>query len=149
MTKLTVRNCELCNASGEDVVWRDDFCRIVRVADADYPGFCRVILNLHVSEMTELEPRQRDRLMKAVFATETALRELMKPDKINLASFGNMVPHVHWHVVPRFRDDRHFPNPVWGHAERNGTLRLTPSQQDLYTHLEYTLGPAANTADPS
>ena len=107
VTKLTVINCELCNASGEDVVWRDDFCRIVRVADADYPGFCRVILHQHVSEMTELEPRHRDRLMKAVFATESALRELMTPDKINLASFGNLVPHVHWHVVPRFRHDRH------------------------------------------
>lgn len=149
MTKLTVRNCELCNASGEDVVWRDDFCRIVRVADAEYPGFCRVILNQHVSEMTELEPLHRDRLMRAVFATETALRELMKPDKINLASFGNMVPHVHWHVVPRYRDDRHFPNPVWGQAEREGISRLPPSPQDLSARLERALGPAAKTVDPS
>jgi len=139
----------LCNASGEDVVWRDDFCRIVRVADADYPGFCRVILNQHVSEMTELEPRHRDRLMRVVFATETALRELMRPDKINLASFGNMVPHVHWHVVPRFRDDRHFPNPVWGHTERVGASRLPPSRRELSAHLERALGRAANLSDPS
>ncbi len=151
MTKLTVINCELCNASGEDVVWRDDFCRIVRVADADYPGFCRVILHQHVSEMTELEPRHRDRLMKAVFATESALRELMTPDKINLASFGNLVPHVHWHVVPRFRHDRHFPNPIWGKAERDGTSRLPPSRQDLSAQLERALGQPAQAAatDPS
>ena len=133
----------MCNASGEDVVWQDDFCRIVRVADADYPGFCRVILNRHVSEMTELDPSHRDRLMKAVFATESALRELMSPDKINLASFGNVVPHVHWHVVPRFGDDRHFPNPVWGESRRQGASRQPPALQDLSTHLVGSLGPAA------
>ncbi|MHB1094167.1 HIT family protein [Thiobacillus sp.] len=42
------------------------------------------------------------------------MRDVMRPDKINLASLGNVVPHLHWHVVPRFGDDPHFPNPVWG-----------------------------------
>jgi len=44
--------------------------------------------------------------------------ETMQPDKMNLASLGNMTPHVHWHVVPRFRDDRHFPNPIWAVPQR-------------------------------
>jgi diadenosine tetraphosphate (Ap4A) HIT family hydrolase len=53
-----------------------------------------------------------------VFALEAALRELLRPDKINLASLGNMTPHLHWHVIPRFRDDPHFPNPIWGARQR-------------------------------
>ncbi|HXN14887.1 MAG TPA: HIT domain-containing protein, partial [Usitatibacter sp.] len=40
------------------------------------------------------------------------------PDKMNLASLGNMVAHVHWHVVPRYRDDRHFPKPIWSTPQR-------------------------------
>jgi diadenosine tetraphosphate (Ap4A) HIT family hydrolase len=68
--------------------------------------------------MTDLEEPERTRLMRAVFATERALRETLAPDKVNLASLGNAVPHVHWHVIPRFRDDRHFPAPVWAAPAR-------------------------------
>ena len=56
--------------------------------------------------------------MDAVYATESALRELLSPDKINLASLGNAVPHLHWHVIPRWRDDRHFPKSIWAAPER-------------------------------
>lgn len=115
--------CELCDSNGGEVLWHDDFCRVVLVEDADYPGFCRVILNHHVKEMTDLEEDKRWRLMSVVFAVEQVIREVVQPDKINLASLGNMTPHMHWHVVPRFEDDRHFPNPVWGAARRNPTSR--------------------------
>jgi len=58
--------------------------------------------------MTDLEPPERTRLMKAVFATEAVLRALLDPDKINLASLGNVTAHLHWHVIPRHQRDRHF-----------------------------------------
>ncbi|HWU84374.1 MAG TPA: HIT domain-containing protein, partial [Rhodocyclaceae bacterium] len=93
--------CELCDTPGGELIWQDDFCRVVRVNDVDYPGFCRVILNRHVKEMSDLETAQRERLMAVVFAVEAAVREVMKPDKINLASLGNLTPHMHWHVIPR------------------------------------------------
>jgi diadenosine tetraphosphate (Ap4A) HIT family hydrolase len=82
---------------------------------------CRVIWNRHVREMTELDRAQRQALMAAVFAVEQALREALSPHKINLASLGNVTPHLHWHVIPRYRDDRHFPNPIWGAPARAGT----------------------------
>lgn len=100
------------------MLWRDEFCRIVLVDDPDYPGFCRVVLERHVKEMTDLAPAERNRLMNAVFATEATLRELLSPRKVNLASLGNAVPHLHWHVVPRHGDDRHFPRPIWAEAVR-------------------------------
>lgn len=105
--------CELCREEGGELLWRDGFLRVVLASEPDYPGFCRVVLNRHVREMTELPPVERIRLMEAVFSVEQALRECLSPDKINLASLGNVVPHLHWHVIPRFRDDRHFPAPVW------------------------------------
>lgn len=110
--------CELCRGSGGRALWDDGFCRVVGIDEPDYPGFCRVILNRHVREMTDLPAAERRHLMEVVFATEFALRELLQPDKINLASFGNLTPHVHWHVMPRWQYDRHFPQPYWGTAQR-------------------------------
>jgi diadenosine tetraphosphate (Ap4A) HIT family hydrolase len=117
------RDCELCTRAGGSVIWRDANCRVVLVRDPDYAGYCRVIWNTHVREMTDLSPAQRAHCMRVVFAVERALRDVLAPDKINLASFGNMAPHLHWHVIPRFAGDAHFPNPVWGkrHRPRNTT----------------------------
>lgn len=116
-------DCPLCSNAGQDILWQDDFCRIVLVGDPDYPGFCRVILNAHVKEMTDLPPTSRQRLMITVLKVETALRQCLNPDKINLASLGNVVPHLHWHVIPRFTDDRHFPDAVWATPSRPGLPR--------------------------
>jgi len=73
-----------------------------------------------VKEMTDLSPDERARLMQAVFVVEDALRAVMHPAKVNLAALGNQVPHLHWHVIPRFADDAHFPDPVWAPARRAG-----------------------------
>jgi len=124
-------NCPLCVADPETTIWRDGSCRVIRVDDADYPGFCRVVWHEHVAEMTDLTAACQRHLFNVVLATETALRQLMQPDKINLASFGNVVPHLHWHVIPRFRDDRHFPEPIWGTPRRAGARRTAPSPEAL------------------
>lgn len=111
-------NCELCGDPGGELIWQDALCRVVRVDDVDYPGFCRVILNRHIKEMTDLDARERERLMSVVFTVEQAIREIMQPEKINLASLGNMTPHVHWHIIPRFKHDKAYPNPIWGKTKR-------------------------------
>mgnify|MGYP001384054620 CR=1 FL=1 len=113
--------CELCETDGGEILWQNELCRVVLVDDADYPGFCRVILKRHVKEMTDLGKMGRPHFMAVVLAAEQAVREVMAPDKINLASLGNVVPHLHWHVIPRFCNDKHFPNPIWGDAQRAGT----------------------------
>jgi diadenosine tetraphosphate (Ap4A) HIT family hydrolase len=113
-----MKKCELCEQPGGAALWCDAACRVVLVEERGYPGFCRVIWNAHVSEMTDLAAEERFHLMRVVFAVEAALREIMNPHKINLASFGNMTPHVHWHVIARFTSDPHFPEPVWGMQQR-------------------------------
>lgn len=111
-------HCELCTHTGGQLVWQDDLVRVVLVDDADYPGFCRVILQRHVAEMSDLPAQEVQRIITTVIAVERVLRTALQPDKINLASLGNMTPHVHWHVIPRYRDDAHFPQPVWGQRQR-------------------------------
>jgi diadenosine tetraphosphate (Ap4A) HIT family hydrolase len=118
----TSSGCPLCDeagATGTLPVWRDDHLRVVRVTDTpDHPAFYRVIWHAHVAEFTDLAPAHRSHLMRTVAAVETVLREALQPDKINLASLGNMVPHLHWHVIARFGWDSHFPQPIWGAVQR-------------------------------
>ena len=109
--------CELCMPQVEPV-WANELFSVILVDDANYPGFCRVIWHTHVKEMSDLAPNERLALMDAVNAVELAQRAVLSPDKINVASLGNVVPHLHWHVIPRFFDDAHFPNPVWAGAVR-------------------------------
>ena len=115
--------CELCNTAGGTLLWESPRCRVVRVDSADYPGFCRVIWQAHVREMTDLGAADRQWLMTVVFAVESVVRQHFRPDKINLASLGNMTPHVHWHIIPRWQDDPHFPEPIWGNQQRSGSRR--------------------------
>ena len=88
MTDTTEPRCPLCHEDGGEPLFRDDRLRIVLVDDADHPGFLRVIWTAHVKEMTDLATADRAHCMAAVYAAETALREVLRPDKINLASFG-------------------------------------------------------------
>ena len=62
--------------------------------------------------------------MATVYTVEESLREVLQPDKINLASLGNLTPHLHWHVIPRYRQDKHFPQPIWGTVQREGKSSL-------------------------
>lgn len=107
---------------------------MVRVADAAadaFPGFCRVIWRRHVAEMSALAADDARHLMDVVLATERAVRRVVRPDKVNLASLGNVVPHLHWHVIPRWRDDSHFPAPIWGAAQRSAAARAVPAGAEL------------------
>lgn len=110
--------CSLCAPTAEDCVWSNEELRVILVPEPDYPGFCRVIWRAHVREMTDLPTDARARFMTAVWVVEAGLRAILNPDKINLASLGNQVPHLHWHVIPRFRDDPHFPDPIWTISKR-------------------------------
>jgi diadenosine tetraphosphate (Ap4A) HIT family hydrolase len=114
-----MRSCSLCDAEQETVLWSDAQCRVVLVNEPDYSGYCRVIWHEHLKEMTDLTEIERAHLMQIVFLVEQILREIMHPEKINLASLGNQVPHVHWHIIPRFTDDAHFPDPVWSVRKRD------------------------------
>lgn len=139
--------CELCSGAGGKILWQSAGCRVVRVDDPDYPGFCRVIWNSHVRDMTDLGEDQRQELMAVVFAVEAVLRALFSPDKINLASFGNMTPHLHWHVIPRWRDDRHFPEPIWGRTQRDASaVRPQVTDRQLAAALDRALAGRGQTS---
>jgi len=121
MTSAPLREpgCELCDLAAPMTVYADSKLSVIIVDDdANYPGFCRVIWRDHVREMSDLARDDRLLLNDVVHEVEQAVREVMKPTKVNVASLGNVVPHLHWHVIPRYTDDAHFPAPVWAAAVR-------------------------------
>ncbi len=144
---MNARTCELCAGPGGALIHDDGRLRVVVVDEPDYPGFVRVVWNAHVRELTDLSAAERAHLMQAVFAVERAQREVMRPHKVNVASLGNMTPHVHWHVIPRFEDDAHFPKPVWAErlrpAEGGALARRQALVPELTREIAAALGSAA------
>lgn len=135
--------CELCDSSGGEVLWQDEVCRVIRVGGTEaaaFPGFCRVVWRAHVAELSDLTADQRRHLLDVVAAVERVLRAAVRPDKINLASLGNLVPHLHWHVIPRWRDDSHFPAPIWAPAARPVPQRPQPGSDALRAAFHAALG---------
>ncbi len=127
---ITVPGCVLCQAPGGEVLHQGRQFRVVLVDDALYPGFCRVIWTDHMKEVTDLNELDRMLLMDVLWQVEHVVREVMQPEKINLACFGNVAPHLHWHVIPRYTDDAHFPQPYWGQKQRE------PSPASLQARAE-------------
>ena len=137
--QATMEPCVFCQALGGELIWQNQLCRVVLIDDPDYVGFCRVILQQHIKEMTDLASEQRWHLMQVVFAVEQIQREVLPVDKINLASLGNKTPHLHWHVTPRYQLDKNFPESIWGVSQRAGKspdkALLLKFKQRLSQHL--------------
>jgi len=117
-----VSGCALCEPASAGTALRiaeDARLHVIRVLDApDFPAFYRVIWNSHVAEFSALNSADRLHCMDVVAAVERALIEALAPTKVNLAALGNMVPHLHWHVIARFDWDEQFPQPIWGAKQR-------------------------------
>lgn len=112
--------------------------RVIHAEEAGFPAFYRVVWAAHVAEFSDLSDDDRTECMRVVVAVERALRDALAPAKMNVATLGNMVPHLHWHVIARFDWDSHFPSPVWAEARR---ARDMAREQDVQARL-----PAAESA---
>jgi len=143
---MAAKGCELCEQPGGVLVATGPAWRVIRVVDADFPAFYRVVWIAHVAEFTDLSPSDRIACMDVVARVEAVLRERLSPVKVNLAALGNMVPHLHWHVIARFDWDSHFPQPVWGTRQRDvtppATARLAVSLESLDAAVRAVLGGA-------
>ncbi|WP_153099356.1 HIT family protein [Paraburkholderia hayleyella] len=128
-------DCVLCREDGGEVLWQDETLRVVLAGEPEYPGLCRVIWSAHVAEFSEMAATDRERVMRVVVAVECAMRRILQPLKVNLASLGNQVPHVHWHVIPRYSNDAHFPLPIWAPRQRTVSEVLLASRRAQATLL--------------
>ena len=117
-----------------EAVGRFPLCRLLLIRDANYPWFILVPDRDGISEIYQLPESDREQLMCESCALSEVLVERFRPDKLNLAALGNLVPQLHLHHLVRYRDDPAWPGPVWGRlpakpytpealAQRLGELR--------------------------
>ncbi len=75
-------------------------------------------------EMSEVPKVVKTEIYDLLDVIEKEMLSYYKPKKINIASFGNYMPHVHWHIMSRFEKDSYYPEPMWGTKQREGKLSL-------------------------
>ena len=129
MTSEKTQNCSMCNRWKSDEALRIMEFRLsylVLNRDQFFPGYCLLFTKKHITELFHLDPEARQELMEEVSRVACVLSGLFRADKINYELLGNMVPHIHWHLVPRFRHDPLWPQPVW--AEPHQELLLTDEE---------------------
>jgi diadenosine tetraphosphate (Ap4A) HIT family hydrolase len=108
-----VAGCPLCEGPGGTLIVQQQRWRLIRADEPGFPAFYRLVWTDHVTEFSDLGAPERAECMDAVVTVEQVLRRHLAPAKVNLASLGNAVPHLHWHVVARFPWDSHYPGSAW------------------------------------
>ncbi len=125
------QNCPLCAAENERVIVANDSFRIIRVDDPEFPGYFRLIWQDHVKEVSDLNQEDWLIMWDALTRLEETIIDEMSPEKVNWAQFGTMVPHLHWHLIPRFCDDAAYPDSYWSPRRRKTNPKvLAEREQD-------------------
>jgi len=104
-------NCPLCLHQNENIIFENSFLRVVLVDEI--PGYIRIITQKHIKELSELDEKEYIYLFTLAKALEKEIINILNPDKINIASLGNMTPHVHIHIIPRYKNDPWWPNATF------------------------------------
>ena len=126
---MTSEACPMCRRWDDDAdlrVTELEHSFVVLNRDQFFPGYTLLLTKQHVTELFHLDMAVRSGLMEEVSRVAEALFTLFQPDKINYELLGNMVPHIHWHLVPRFSSDALWPRPIW--AEPHSDLVLSPEE---------------------
>ena len=134
-----------CTEACRDVFLPEEF-RIAELAvstaflypDQAFRGRCLVTLREHYTELFQLTPAMRTALMEDVTRIAGALFRAVNPIKINYELLGNLVPHIHWHVIPRFREDGIYPKPIWAAQQLPRSLAAA-ERGDLIASIRHSL----------
>ncbi|WP_173026297.1 HIT family protein [Nitratiruptor sp. SB155-2] len=99
----------------------------IEVEESEVP-WLKIFAKKKCKEMSDCDEVTKKMIFKALEIIEKEMLDYFKPDKINIASFGNYVPQVHWHIQARFQNDSFFPEPLWGKRQREGNVQLSPME---------------------
>ncbi len=97
-------------------VGRFGLCRLLLMNDSQYPWLILVPEVPGIQEVYQLDKSQRLILSEESCYLSEQLATLYRADKMNVAAIGNVVPQLHVHHVVRYRYDKAWPEPVWGHS---------------------------------
>ncbi|RBQ29366.1 HIT family protein [Aliarcobacter vitoriensis] len=115
------------------VIFKNEFINI-QIEDSEIP-WLKIFTNEQIKEFSQCNKQTKEEIWKYLDIIEKIMIKHFNPDKINIASFGNYVPHVHFHIMARFKEDSFFPEPMWGKKQRESKLNL-PSFEKFYEELK-------------
>jgi len=128
--KVLEKGCPLCYPKNEKIIKENDLYRVILVDEI--PGYVRLVMNEHYQEITDLEFNEYQKVYAELYKIERAMREFLKPDKVNVASLGNYVPHLHFHIIPRFKEDGWFPDSIWSEKKRDYEYQIEEKQIEKF-----------------
>jgi diadenosine tetraphosphate (Ap4A) HIT family hydrolase len=105
-----------------NIIYENDLIR-VEIEESEIP-WLKVFTQKAYKEFSETPHDVKLEIFRTLDIIEKEMLSFFKPKKINIASFGNYVPHVHWHIMARFEEDAYFPEPMWGKKQRESIYRL-------------------------
>ena len=114
------------------MIYKDELIFIER-ENSDVP-WDKIFTKIPFVELTDCDENTQKRLFEVILMVEKTMREFYNPTKINIASFANYVPRVHFHVMARFENDSFFPESMWGVKQREAKLNL-PNFDDFTEFL--------------
>ncbi|MEA3455432.1 MAG: HIT family protein [Campylobacterota bacterium] len=117
-------------------IWENDHLKI-EIEESEIP-WLKIFTQRPYREMSEVPPEIKREIYTLLDLIEREMLSYYKPAKINIASFGNYMPHVHWHIMTRFEEDSYFPEPMWGAKQREAKLTL-PSEEIFLKQLKLVL----------
>lgn len=118
------------------LIFRNELINI-QIENSEVP-WLKIFTNEKVKEFSQCEEKTKLELLRTLDIVEKTMLEYFKADKINIASFGNYVPHLHFHIMARFKEDSFFPESMWGKKQREAKLEL-PSFEKFYEILKQRL----------
>lgn len=118
------------------IIYKDKWVRI-ETEESEIP-WLKIFARQSCKEMTDCDKQTRQRIWLLLDIIERQMLDYYTPDKINIASFANYVPQVHWHIMARFKEDSYFPEPMWGTKQREANLNL-PSVDIFIQELQKKL----------
>lgn len=122
-------SCSMCSRWVDDAelqIVETEHAQVVLNRDQFFRGYTLLFTRAHVTELFHLAPDTRQALMEDVSRVAAALDRVFSPTKMNYELLGNMVPHMHWHLVPRFSHDPLWPRPIW--SEPHDEVHLEPQE---------------------
>lgn len=115
------------------IIYKNDLIKI-EIENTEIP-WLKIFTIKDIKEFSQCDNNTKQEIFKYLDIIEKEMIEYFKPKKINIASFGNYVPHVHFHIMARFEEDSYFPEPMWGKKQRESNLNL-PSFEVFYEILK-------------
>jgi len=138
LSKKTFLNCIKTTKKGLNFmnIYKDEDIYIEK-ENSEIPWVKIFTINEY-KELSDMPKELRLYIWEVANIVEKLMIDYYKPTKINLASFANMLPRVHIHIMARFKEDSYFPNPMWGEKLRESNLKL-PDEEIFFKKLNNAL----------